>query len=266
MGVGAYSSALLVNYAGMPFWVAFPAAGLLTALLGLVIGNMTFRLKGLYFMVVTFILGEAFRLGIANGPGILGGYTGLGTKSITPISVGFVAIDFSSKTSYYYLILIMVIAIVLLALRIDSTRYGKILLGIQQNEKLLESLGVNTSYYNVLFFVLSCAIAGMTGSFWAHYNLVISTDSFGIWQSIFFLVYCQLGGLQSVYGAIAGATFLTYLRTILRPVVELEPVIFGTILVISIFLLPRGLISIVEPVQNWINKLFTRKKQLQNTL
>jgi len=261
MGIGAYVSALLTGEAGLSFWLALPVAAGITALAGLVFGWITLRLKGLYFMVVTFCLGEMFRLVIANGPGVLGGYTGLTTTTIDSIVIpGLLTIDFGSRVPCYYLMYLLAVLVVVVAYRIDVTRYGNIINGIQQNDALLESLGIAVSHYKLLSFVICCAMAGLVGSFWAHYFMLLTPGGFGVWPSIYFLVYGQVGGLGSIAGPIVGAISLTFLHELLRSAAELEPVIFGAILVGSILLLPRGLVSLTQPLQALTDRVFRKVK------
>jgi branched-chain amino acid transport system permease protein len=248
MGIGAYSTALMVKEAGMSFWVAFPAASGITALVGLIIGSISLRLKGLYFFFVTLCLGEMFRLAIANGPRILGGYTGITIEPTRAVEMlGLVKFDLASKTFSYYFLLFLTVVIVTVAYRIDVTRYGKIAKGLKQNDVLLESLGVGAMYYKLQSFVICCAVAGLMGSFWSQYFLVVALEDYGIWASIYFLVYNQVGGLGSVAGPIVGAISLTILREGLRSAQEFEPIVLGVILIVSFYFIPKGLVSLSEP-------------------
>lgn len=262
MGIGAYASASLVNEAGLSFWLSLPLAAGISAIIGSIIGFITLRLKGLYFLFVTFCLGEIFRLGIANGPKIFGGYTGLTTIPISPIVIpGLFTLEFTSKVPCYYLLFILIALSILIAYRVDKTRYGLILRGVEQNETILQSLGINTANYKLMAFVLSCTIAGFIGSYWAHYFLVISPDAYGLWASIYFIVYIQVGGLSSISGAILGAISLTFLRELFRPINQFEPIILGIILIITIYFMPGGLFSLFNKLLFNINKIFFKRKQ-----
>lgn len=264
MGIGAYASALLVRDSGFTFWLALPATAVITGLFGLIIGYVTLRLKGIYFLIVTFSIGHIFALGIANGPASLGGYTGIASPPIDPITIlNLLSIDFTSKIPYYYISVVLAALAVLIAYRMQL-RYGTLFNSIEQNDALLESLGINVSYYKILAFVLACTIAGAIGSFWAHYFQIISPVSFGVWPSIYYLLYCQVGGLGSVGGAIIGATFFTFLHELLRPFAQYEPIVFGIILIISIHLLPGGLISLKDILFTWMNKGFRKREKNQN--
>lgn len=257
MGIGAYSSAILVNEAGLSSWIALPIAAGITAFVGLIIGFISLRLKGLYFFFVTLCLGEMFRLGIVNGPRILGAYTGITTTPIDPIEIaGFLTIDFTSRIWSYYFVFLLATLAVAVAYRIDAMRYGNILKGLKENETLLESLGVNVMLYKLQSFIILCAIAGLMGGFWAHYFLVVAIEDYGIWTSIYFFVYNQVGGLGSVAGPVVGAISLTVLREWLRAAQQLEPIIFGIILIVSFYFIPNGLISLDLPIVSFIEKAF----------
>lgn len=249
MAIGAYTSALLVMKVGLSFWVAFPLAGVISTLVALLIGYLTLRIKGVYFAIITFAFAEIIRLIIIHWPNLLGGYGGLAN---IPAPHPFLTIRFSSRLPYYYLLLALILITYLVMVRIDQSRLGKIFSSIHESDTLAESIGINIMKYKIMAFCIGCFFAGLSGSFYAHYFNFTSPEFFTIWQSIYCLIFVLVGGAGSVFGPLVGSFFLTLIPEILRVAKEYEPIIYAIILILVMFLLPGGLISL--PARLWRNK------------
>jgi len=246
MAVGAYSSALLVMKAGLSFWLAFPLSGLTSALIGLLIGYPTLRIKGVYFSIITFAFAEIIRLIIIDWPSFLGGYGGIaGIPAPSP----FFSISFTSRLPYYYLILITCLITYVVMVRMDRSRIGKIFSSIHESDTLAESVGINIMKYKVIAFCIGCFFAGLSGSLYAHYFNFTSPELFTIWQSIYCLIFVLVGGVGSVLGPLLGTFFLTLAPEFLRVARAYEPVVYAVILILIMFLLPGGLISLPARLQ-----------------
>lgn len=246
MAIGAYASALLVMRVGLSFWIAFPLAGIISALVALLIGYPTLRIKGVYFSIITFAFAEIIRLIIIHWPSLLGGYGGLAN---IPAPHPFMTIRFTSRLPYYYLLLALVLVTYLVMVRIDQSRLGKIFSSIHESDTLAESIGINIMKYKIIAFCIGCFFAGLSGSFYAHYFNFTSPEFFTIWQSIYCLIFVLVGGAGSVFGPLLGSFFLTLIPEILRVAKEFEPVIYAIILILIMFLLPGGLISLPARLQ-----------------
>lgn len=241
MAVGAYSSTLLAMKAGLPFWITFPLSGLISALIALVIGYPTLRIKGVYFSIITFAFAEIIRLIIINWPSFLGGYGGIAD---VPAPSPFFFIHFTSRLPYYYLILAVCIITSVVMFRMDRSRIGKIFSSIHESDTLAESVGINIMKYKVIAFCIGCFFAGLSGSFYAHYLNFTSPELFTIWQSIYCLIFVLVGGAGSVLGPLLGSFFLTLIPEFLRVAKEYEPVVYAIVLILIMFLLPGGLITL----------------------
>lgn len=241
MAIGAYASALLVMKGGLSFWIAFPLAGLISALIALLIGYPTLRIKGVYFSIITFAFAEIIRLIIIHWPSLLGGYGGL---TNIPAPQPFLNIRFTSRLPYYYLLLALALITYAVMVRIDQSRLGKIFSAIHESDSLAESIGINIMKYKIIAFCIGCFFAGLSGSFYAHYFNFTSPEFFTIWQSIYCLIFVIVGGAGHVFGPLLGSFFLTLIPEILRVTREYEPVIYALILILIMFLLPGGLISL----------------------
>jgi branched-chain amino acid transport system permease protein len=256
MAIGAYTSALLVMRLGLSFWVALPLAGIAAALLALIVGYPFVRVRRVYFAMLTLFAGEVIRLVIVQWKGLTGGSTGLtGVPPPNPVVIpGLLNITFTAKVPYYYLILILVLITLLFFYRIERTRIGAIFMAIQQGDSIAESVGINTAGYKVLALCIGCFFAGIAGSFYAHYILVVSPTSFTVLQTIYMLVYITVGGRRGFFGAALGAVVLTILPEAFRVLQEYQPMIFAVILVVIIFYLPEGLISLPRAVRSKMAK------------
>jgi len=244
MAIGAYSSALLTLKAGLSFWLAFPIAGIVTAVVAALIGIPTLRTKGVFFLLITFGLNEVGRL-VISSLNITGGAEGLGgIRRIDAIPVpGIGVIEFTSRAANYYFVLALAVLTIVVLVRLWRTAFGRAWQAIGQSEELAVSLGIPLARYKLSLFCLSCFFAGLTGSFFAHYYRFLSPADFTVWNSIYPLVYLQVGGLGSMLGPILGATILTGALEIFRAIEEYKPMTFGVLLVVVMLLAPDGLIG-----------------------
>ena len=243
--IGAYTSTLLVMRLGISFWGALPISGVVAALFGLLLGYISLRIKGIYFVILTLCFAEVVRVIIGYWP-FLGGYKGiLGIPAPDPIAIPILGvIDFRSKIAYYYLVLLVALLTGFVMHRIDASRLGRIFRSIEESEGLAESIGINCLGYKVLAFVIACFFAGVTGSLLAHYRFMISPEFFTVWDSIYFLLYVVIGGTGSVAGPVVGAVILVALPEFLHGVALYKDIIFAGVLLAVVFGLPQGLISL----------------------
>jgi len=264
MAIGAYTSALLVRKLGLSFWASFPIGGIVAALVALLVGYPFVRVKRVYFAMLTLFMGAIIRLIIMEWRGLTRGTSGL--LNIPPpdsiIIPGLVNIAFDSKVSYYYLILALALISLLFLYRIDSSRVGRIFLAIEQGDYVAESVGISVTNFKVLALCVGCFFAGIAGSFYAHYIKVLTPDSFGVLQAIYIIVYMVVGGRKKFYGAILGALTLTLLPEFFRVLKEYQPFVFVGILLVTIFLLPDGLVGLPDAVKPCIQRL--RKVKISN--
>ncbi|MBA7599241.1 hypothetical protein ES703_06271 [subsurface metagenome] len=243
--IGGYTSALLVMKLDLSTWLALPLASLMGALAAVVIGFICLRLKGFYFALITLAFGEVIIIIITQWRSLLGGYGGIGG---IPRPDAIFGLEFGSKTSYYYLILILVVITIAVLYRLEKSRVGKIFKAISRSDLLSESIGINVTGYKILAFSIACFFAAAAGSFQAHYYTVVAPGFFSLWGSIYCIIFVQVGGVGSIVGPILGAAFLTIIPESLRAAPEFYPVIYGTILIVAIMLLPKGLISMPKQV------------------
>ena len=237
MGLGAYTSTLLVMRLGLPFLIAFPAAGLLVAAIAAVIGPFFLRVKGVYFVLLTFALGEGIGLVFQEWVSLFGGNNGI--HGIPKASLFGMAM--LTPRSYYFLALALVVVTFLVALAVFRSALGAVLDSLNENEQLSQSLGVNALSYRVCIFALSGFLAGLAGSVYAHYTGFLSPEAFGFSTFIDMLAINVIGGISSPIGPVLGAILLVPLPELLRDVKQYQMLTYGLLLMSAVLFLPSGI-------------------------
>lgn len=250
MGIGAYTSALLVFHRIAPFVLALPAAALAAATAGLFIGYPSLRLRHHYFVLVTFISGIILTLLFTSLVGVTRGPMGLpGIPFATlPLPGGVYTFNtFQSKVAYYFLALGLAAGTLWLRGRLMRGRLGVALAMIREDEDLAMAVGVNTHATKVLIFVVSTGLAGMAGSLYAHYTTFLSPETFTFVDSFNLFVMNMLGGAGTAAGPVVGPVILTVVRDALRSISPvLAEIAFGVFLIAVIAFLPAGLVGALQ--------------------
>jgi branched-chain amino acid transport system permease protein len=250
-GVGAYASTVVQLRFGLSPWLGLPVAALAGALVGGIIAGLSFRagLKGSYFALITLAFAEVLRI-VSNSIDI----TGAGLGLLIPLKVGAENFQFAERSGFYFLILVMAVGSVAVAEWLRRSRFGAQLAAIRENEDSARALGINVFAEKVKVMLLSGAIGGMGGCFFAQYYLYIDPlIAFGADKSIEMLLVSMIGGAGTVYGPLVGAVLLALVSDVTRTLTQIQGlslVLYGTLLVVIIAYLPNGLID-----------LFTRKRR-----
>jgi len=250
MTLGAYTSALLVTKLGLSTWIALGASAAAGALLGLLVGYPFMRLKGIYFSLVTVFMAEVIRLIAEQWRSVTGGTLGISNiPAPDAIAIpGLFNISFGSKVSFYYLTLILVLLSLLALYALERSRIGLTWFSVRESDFLSESIGIDTASSKVLGFCIGSFFAGLAGGLYSQYNSVITPSGFGFIYSMYVLIYMIVGGGQSFLGPILGAVILTFLPEVARPLKAYQPYIFGGVVILVMFLLPGGLVSLPQRI------------------
>ncbi|MDB5079864.1 MAG: amino acid/amide transporter rane protein 2, family, amino acid/amide transporter [Chloroflexi bacterium] len=246
MALGAYTSAILVAKMGLPLFLSLPLAMLLCGLLGLLIGLPVLRLTDVYLAISTLGFGEVVRVLIVTTPDLTGGATGAN------LSTGF-PFEKMRQTETWMLVLFLLVLIYLFYW-LDRSKTGRALRAIRQNSSAAANMGINVVYYRNLAFVMSAAIAGGAGVFYAHQVGSLENGDFRFSRAVDILSYGVLGGTTHWFGPILGAGLLTVLPIFLREVVgtsldvirnfaQLPLIINGVALLLVVIFLPGGLFA-----------------------
>jgi branched-chain amino acid transport system permease protein len=242
--VGAYTSAALVRYAGPPVRVlvsSLPAvaqdavlllmgllgAALVAGLAGLAVGIPSLRLRGDYLAIVTLGFGEIIRVLILNIDAIGG-------------ARGFSGIPQLSNFFWVYLFVLITIATV--HNLVDSS-YGRAFVSIRDDEIAAEAMGVDTTRFKVLSFVISSMFAGIAGGLFGHFTMYLHPNSFTFVASFYVIIMIVIGGLGSIEGAVLGAVVFTVVLEMFRGFGAFRLINFSVLLVLIMIYRPEGLLG-----------------------
>jgi branched-chain amino acid transport system permease protein len=257
MAIGAYTSAILTVKLGVPFWLALPAAGVLAALVGFVVGLPSLRLTGIYLALATMAFGFVTDEIILQWQSVTGGADGF--SAVPPAIFGLV---FDSYKRYFFITFTSLAILLFVAKNMLRGSFGRTLTAIRDSETAAETMGINLGWYKALAFTLSALYAGLAGSLYAHFILFISIDNFTLLNSISYIVMIVVGGLGSLTGSVMGAVFITilpeiitftkdYLPAAVKTVSSLQAAAYGITLMLFIILQPTGFYGLWVKIRNW---------------
>jgi branched-chain amino acid transport system permease protein len=249
--IGAYVTAISVAHLGLSFWLALPLSGLVAALVGGLIGWPVLRLKGVYFAMITLCITEACRLAALSFPGVTRGAQGMvdlplpGELSLFGL-VLIPAFEKGARLPFFYLSGTLMILGLLFMWLLDTSRVGSVFRSLRQNEDLASSLGINVAKYRVVAFMVACFYAGVGGGFFAALQQNVYPTSFQVIDSVYFMVYCFVGGLEFVIGPLVGALVMMVSFELLHEFQRYQTVIYSGLMILCILLMPNGILSVLR--------------------
>jgi branched-chain amino acid transport system permease protein len=261
MLVGAYASALLAKNMGLSFWISMPLGGLASAMIALIVGYPFLKAKGIYFAILTVLLAEVLRSTVSYWPSLTGGTSGLLDIPSPVLNIfGLTTITFDTKFSYYYLMLVIVIICLIILYRIEKSWLGSMWKAINESDNLAQAVGINIMGHRILNFSVTCFFMGIAGALYAHYTNILNPmgtpgNIFAFTTSMYVMTYVIVGGEKRFAGPIIGALFLTIVFHLSRMLGELEPLIYGALLILVVFFIPDGVISLYYLVPQWYYKI-----------
>jgi branched-chain amino acid transport system permease protein len=244
-GIGAYTSGWLTTHLGWSVWPSMALAVAMSALVGVCVGYPCLRLSGHYLALATIGFGIITQLVLINWKDVTNGSDGM--TGIPPPTIGSFAFDTYGR--YYYVVLVAVLLCAYVAWRIKTTRVGRALEAIRENEIAARATGIDATRYKIIAFVLAGSYAGLAGSLLAHDIKFVSPDSYSFDQSVVFLVMLIVGGSSSISGAIVGAVLLTFLPEVLRPLKSSYIMVYGAAVIAMIVFMPRGLVGLLTALR-----------------
>lgn len=248
--IGAYGTAVLSKNFHVPFLGALVAAALLAGLIGMLVGYTALRLKGHYLAMATL----AFSL-IVYGLLIEVDYTGStsGILGIPPIAI----FDFKLTTprEIYWFAWFVVAVVYLISLSLLSSRVGRALTAIREDEIAASTMGIDVARYKIQVFAISACYAGIAGGIYAAYMGIINPFSFNVDLSITLLIMIVVGGLGSVPGSILGVAILEILPEFAREWENFRLTGYGLLVVLLIIFAPKGLAGFFGTVSEWMKRV-----------
>ncbi len=248
MGIGAYFSGILSKDLGLSPWLTIPMGGLASMAAAVVMGYPFTRVRAIYFSMVS-LFGGIMIVNLVRVAQRWTGAAGLaGIPPLSPIHIpGLITITFlGQKTPYYYFTLVLTLACLAVLYRLEHCRVGMTWKGVAQSYLVASSVGINEAGLRVLSFAVGCFFAGLAGAWYAHYNLVVTPATFGFLPSIFLVMYMLVGGRDRFAGPVVGAAILVMIPELFRSLKEFAPLILGAVMVLVVFLMPRGIAGLFD--------------------
>lgn len=256
-GWGAYTTALAQLKLGLPFAVALPLGGLVTAAVGAVVGLPALRLRGLYLAIVTLAFGEVTYWAMIHWSTLTGGASGL--RAPAP---DFSVLGLSPGVGTYYLCLVVAVTLFAAAWGIVHSRMGRAFVAVRDFETAAQALSVNLTRVKTTAFVLSAFYAGIAGGLHSAALRFVAPESFDLFQMVLQFGMVVVGGLGSVMGSALGAALILGLRESLRAAVAVQEILFGGLLIVCIVFLPRGLVSLLRREGSpWLERLHAEPRR-----
>jgi branched-chain amino acid transport system permease protein len=261
-GVGAYSAAILATAVGFPFWLSVLSAGVITALVGMIFGIPSIRLKHLYLTIATlagqFIIQYLLVTWVSLTKGAEGIF--LPRPSLFGISL-------KGDRVFFYVIFVCFVLMTWMAVNLIRTRYGRAFIAIRDNDRAAEGMGIPIFKYKLLSFAISSFYAGFAGGLAAYYIGSITPEPYTLSLSVEYIAMIIIGGLGSIPGAVFGAIFITVLNELLSgatqffmnigslskialQIAPLREFIFGLAIVLFIIFEPKGLAEVWRIVRS----------------
>ncbi|MGH1574738.1 branched-chain amino acid ABC transporter permease [Methylobacterium sp. P31] len=257
-GIGAYTSALTslgfdveigfglrVVHDPWPAACGFLVAVLMAGACGYLIGRLSFRVRGAYFVIVTISFAEVARLVALNWVELTQGPLAL--TNIPAITLGLPGVGtwtLKTKLQNYYLVLGVGTLCYVLIARLVASRFGRAMRGLKENESLALSVGINATRTLTVAAVISAAMAGAAGSLYAHYLRIIDPDVFLFATTVSMVIMVVAGGKGTLMGPVVGGLIFGLLPVALRPVMapEAQWMVYGVVLIAVLFVMPRGIV------------------------
>jgi len=264
-GIGAYVSALvalgfefhitdgiLISMSAKPTWFAALCGIVAAGLCGWLIGRVSFRVRGAYFVIVSISFAEVVRLVAVNWVELTQGP--MAVNNIPPLTLGLsesLSFTFLRKQPVYYLVVATAILAYVLVRRLVRSRAGRAMIALRENEPLAASVGVDVTRYLVIATVVSAAIAGMAGVLYAHYVRLIDPDVFLFIYTVVMVIMVVTGGKGTLAGPVVGGLIFGCLPEVLRTLEirpEIQWIAYGLLMIAIVYFLPEG---IVPAVTTW---------------
>ncbi|MEO7403495.1 MAG: branched-chain amino acid ABC transporter permease [Burkholderiales bacterium] len=262
-GIGAYASALSslgfsvslfatipVVVAAKPVWLSILIGTLVAGLCGFVIGRLSFKVRGAYFVIVSISFAEVLRLVALNWVELTQGPMAI--NNIPPLSLwvpGAGVLTFWKKPENYWVVLALALVCYIVIQRLVNSRAGRAMVALKENESLATSVGVDVTRTLVLTTVVSAGMAGMAGALYAHYVRILDPDIFLFIYTVTMVIMVVTGGKGTLAGPIVGGVIFGLLPELLRAF-EIKPevqwILYGVLMFVILYFLPEGIVPAVR--------------------
>jgi branched-chain amino acid transport system permease protein len=261
-GVGAYAAAILATKVGVPFILSIPAAGIITAAVGIIFGLPSARLKHLYLLIATLAGQIIIEYVFVQWESLTEGANG-----ISIIAASLFGLDLGNDRTFFYVIFVSFVIMAWIAVNLVRTRYGRAFIAIRDNDRAAEGMGIPIFRYKLLSFAISSFYAGFAGGLYAYYMISITPEPFNLWLSIEFIAMIIIGGLGNIPGSVLGTVFIVILNEGLSQITQylmnvgasssvaitiapLREFVFGLAIVLFVIFEPKGLAEVWRVIRS----------------
>ncbi|WP_240531214.1 branched-chain amino acid ABC transporter permease [Variovorax boronicumulans] len=246
--IGAYTTGILMEHAGVPYWLTVPAAAVVCLIVGYLFGRPALKLEGLYLALATFALGVAMPqlLKYKHLEAWTGGVQGIVLmKPAAPFGLPL------NEDQWLYLFsLFVAVVMFFIAHNLLQSGSGRAMRAIRDHAMASEAMGVDNSHYKAMTFGVSAAYTGVGGALSAIAVQFVAPDSFTLFLSISLLVGIVVGGVGTLYGAIFGAIFIMFVPSLAEKVSKAAPwAVYGVVLIAFMFAMPGGVVGLLRKLQ-----------------
>lgn len=243
-GLGAYTSGLLAVKLGITPWIGIFVGAIAAAILGFFVGILTLRLSGIFASCMTWFVALALMAITTNWVDLTRGSSGLSTPYL---------LDTISNLPYFYLMLVIAIAIFIVLRLITKSHIGMAFKAIGQDAQAAAASGINITKYRLFNMTLSCAFVGLIGGFYAHYVGVLTPSMMHTKNTVEALAICYVGGRGSIWGSIISALIIVPAMEFMKEMMELRLILYGVLLILVMLFYPGGLAGICNALYKYMN-------------
>ena len=251
LGVGSYLCGIAIVSFGWPWWAAILTGVAASALVGVVMGYLAIRTRGIYFSMVTLALAQIVYYAFYKAERWTGGENGLRGIKVEPVDLLGWKLDFLNPTTKYYVILMFVAAALWFVSRVLNSPFGAVIEAIRENEQRTAACGFDVARAKLLVFVLSAAVCGLAGALRALHLSIVPIDSLHYLQSGQAVMMCLLGGMGTFFGPFVGAAVFLYLEDVTTAYTSHWMAAVGVIFMVFVLFFPRG---VWGSILHWLNR------------
>ncbi|WP_066256099.1 branched-chain amino acid ABC transporter permease [Neobacillus drentensis] len=262
-GLGAYFTTLIHQSLEFPYFISLLISLVLTGLVGMCVGFLSLRLQGVHFAIITLAFAEVFRLIILNLTDITRGAMGLSVSSPT---IPFTQISLTDPMIYYYFVCLFLVGVIYFIKFILRTPFGRGILAIKEGSLLASSIGIHVSKYKIIAFTISAVIAGLAGALYGPFVGIITPDLLSVHYTTEALLMVIVGGKGFLLGPLFGAFIFTVIPEFLWMSPEVQLLVFGVILVLSIKFMPKGIANLIKEIRTKMQKDTGPKRQSKSSM
>ncbi len=245
-GIGAYTVGILIAEGVASVWIGFPLAMLVSGLLALGIGAVSLRTRGVYFIMITLAFAQMLYY-LANSVKAYGGDEGLNIKQRSQLGFG---LNLKDDTTFYYLVLLILVLTLFFVYRVMRSRFGRIVLAMREDEERAEAIGIATFRYRLTLFSIGGALGGLAGALMVNQQNYVNPNLLYWTQSGTQMIMVILGGVGTLWGGLIGAAAFLILEEVISAYTIHWQFYVGWVLLAVVLLAPKGLTGLLDQWRN----------------